>query len=296
METIVEFLPAIISLSAIGSAAAVILFFVAQKFKVIEDPKIDEIAEVLPSANCGGCGYAGCRNFAEAIVKAGSLDGFNCPAGGSDLMTKVGEIMGLAVEAQEPKIAVVRCSGSKAKAPQKNQYDGAPSCAVAHSLFAGESGCPNGCLGLGDCVESCPFDAMEMDNETGLPIIIEDKCVACGVCVDTCPRDIIELRNKGKKSRRIYVSCMNTEKGAVAKKNCEVACIGCKKCEKVCKFDAIKIENFLAYIDYENCKLCRKCVDECPTGAILELNFPPRKAKPVAEAKPVEKKEEETKA
>ncbi len=273
-------LSAVISLSAIGVAAAIILYFVAQKFKVIEDPKIDEIGEVLPGANCGGCGYAGCRAFAENIVKAGNLKGFNCPVGGNDIMEKVAKIMGIEVEAKEQMIAVVRCSGSRENAPIKINYDGPATCAFANNLYSGESGCPYGCLGLGDCVTACAFDAIFMDEKTGLPVVDEEKCVACGACVTACPRDIIELRNKGKKSRRIFVSCINKEKGAPAKKNCSVACIGCGKCAKVCKFDAITIENNLAYIDFEKCKLCRKCVAECPTGAILELNFPPRKPKP----------------
>jgi ferredoxin len=121
---------------------------------------------------------------------------------------------------------------------------------------------------------------MYMDEETGLPVVIEENCVACGACVRACPRSIIELRNIGKKSRRIFVSCVNKEKGAPAKKNCSVACIGCGKCEKECAFDAITIKDNLAYIDYEKCKLCRKCVPVCPTNAIHELHFPPRKPKP----------------
>lgn len=281
---------AVIFLSIVGAAAAIILYFVAQKFKVIEDPKIDVVEEVLPAANCGGCGYPGCRGFSEALVKSAnekeSIEGLNCPVGGNEVMAKVAEILGLAAEEKDPQIAVIRCSGSKVNAPQKTNYDGPATCAFAHNLSSGESGCPYGCLGCGDCVAACNFDAIYMDEVTGLPVV-KDNCVACGACVEACPRNIIELRNKGKKDRRIFVSCINEEKGGVAKKNCSVACIGCGKCVKVCPFDAITLKNNLAYIDYEKCKLCRKCVLECPTGAIHELNFPPRKEKKVeAEAKP----------
>jgi Na+-translocating ferredoxin:NAD+ oxidoreductase subunit B len=273
-------LVSIASLSGLGITAAIILYFVAQKFKVIEDPRIDEVNEKLPAANCGGCGFAGCRNFAEAIVKSEDFSGLNCPVGGGSMMADIAAMLGRTAETQEKQVAVLRCNGSCANAPQKVRYEGALSCAFAHALSAGESGCPNSCLGLGDCVVSCAFDAMYMDEETGLPVIIEEKCVACGACVKACPRVIIELRNVGKKSRRIFVSCVNTEKGGPAKKNCSVACIGCGKCVKVCAFDAITLENNLAYIDYEKCKLCRKCAPECPTNAIHELNFPPKKEKP----------------
>jgi len=276
VETI---LYAVIALSSIGIVAALILYYVSQKFKVIEDPMIDEISEQLPGANCGGCGYAGCRNFAEAIVKAGSLENLFCPVGGNDLLKVLSPILGIVAEEKAPTIAVVRCNGSRTHAPAKNLYDSIISCSFAHSLFSGESGCPNGCLGCGDCVLSCQFDAMYMDKETGLPIIIEDKCVACGACVKSCPRNIIEIRLKGKKNRRIFVNCINKEKGAISRKNCSTACIGCGKCLKVCEYDAITIENNLAYIDAEKCKLCRKCYSECPTGAIVELNFLPKKNK-----------------
>ncbi len=275
-------IPAVISLGSIGLAASIILFFVAQRFRVIEDPRIDEVEEHLPGANCGGCGLAGCHAFAEALVKAadqGDISSLNCPVGGNDVMSLVGPVLGIEATAREPQIAVIRCSGSRANAPVKVNYDGPATCAFAHALSSGESGCPNGCLGLGDCVLSCTFDAIWMDEVTGLPVVDEEKCVACGACVKACPRTIIELRNKGKKSKRIYVSCINQEKGAIARKNCSVACIGCGKCVKVCPHDAITMENNIAYIDYEKCKLCRKCVPECPTGSIIELNFPPRKEK-----------------
>lgn len=251
-----------------------VLYFVAQKFKVIEDPRIDEIEEILPAANCGGCGYAGCRAFAEALVKTGDLENLYCPVGGNELNKEIAPILGVEVTEKEPEVAVIRCNGSKTNAPKKAQYEGPKSCAFAHSLFAGESGCPNGCLGLDDCVESCDFDAMYMDEETGLPVVIEDNCVACGACITACPRDIIELRPKGKKDKRVFISCINTEKGAISKKHCSVSCIGCGQCVTACPFDAISLENNLAYIDPEKCKLCRLCVPICPTGAIVEANFP----------------------
>lgn len=279
---------AVISLSSIGVISAVILYFVAQKFKVIEDPRIDIVAELLPGANCGGCGLAGCRAFAEEVVKTLDLSSLNCPVGGSDSMKAIAAVLGLEAEEKEPLIAVVRCNGTRLNAPGKIYYDSAASCTFAHSVSAGESGCPNGCLGLGDCVVSCKFDAIYIDELTGLPVVSDEKCVACGACVTACPRSIIELRNKGKKDRRIYVSCVNTEKGGPAKKNCNVACIGCGKCVKECPYDAISLVNNLAYIDYSKCRLCRKCEPVCPTGAILEHNFPARKEKPGESGKPAE--------
>ncbi len=270
---------AIIAISSIGAISAFILYFVAQKFKVIEDPKIDEVADKLPGANCGGCGFAGCRNFAEAIVKAGNFENLQCPVGGNTIILDIAPILGIVADERAPQIAVVRCNGSNTNALKKVKYDGASTCLFANNLFAGESGCPFGCLGLGDCVFSCKFDAIYIDETTGLPVVSNEKCVACGACMKACPRKIIEIRNKNKKDRRIYVSCINQEKGGPAKKNCEVACIGCGKCVKACAFDAITLEKNLAYINFEKCTLCRKCVEECPTHAIVELNFPPRKEK-----------------
>jgi Na+-translocating ferredoxin:NAD+ oxidoreductase RNF subunit RnfB len=264
-------------LATLAAVAAIAVFFVAKKFHVAEDPRIDMICELLPSANCGGCGYPGCRGFAEAIVKKGNLDGFNCPVGGAECMKSIAPVMGVEAVVEEPKIAVVCCSGNKVNSPKTVDFEGFQTCRFSANLYTGAAGCPHGCLGLGDCVRSCQFDAMYMDEETGLPVVIDDKCVACGMCVTACPRSVMELRLKGKKDRRVFVSCINKEKGALAKKHCSVACIGCSKCQKVCTFDAITIQNNLAYIDFTKCKLCRKCTSECPTNAILELNFPAKK-------------------
>ena len=251
----------IITLGGIGAVSAVILYFVAQKFKVFEDPRIDEVEEVLPLANCGGCGYPGCRNFAEACVKSDDLSSLFCPVGGNDTMSSVAEVLGQTVEAKDPQVAVLRCNGSSANRKRTSEFDSAANCTIAANTYGGDTDCTHGCLGLGECVDACGFDAMYMDEETGLPVVIEDKCTACGACVEACPKDLFELRNVGKKSKRIFVSCMNTDKGAPAKKACDVACIGCSKCFKECKFDAITMANNKAYIDYNKCVLCEKTVN-----------------------------------
>lgn len=269
----------IISLSLLATVAAVILYFVAQKFKVYEDPRIDKIQEILPAANCGGCGFAGCRNFAEALVTAETFEGLNCPVGGNAVMDAAAGILGKAAVAIDPTVAVLLCNGTPEFRLKTSKYNGTPDCRIQHNLYLGETDCSYGCLGNGDCVRACQFDAMFMDTETNLPVIVDIKCVACGACVKACPRNLIELRKKAKKDRKLYVACSNCDKGGPARRACKVACIGCSKCFKVCEFDAITIKNNLAYIDAAKCTFCRKCVSECPTNSILEINFPPRKHK-----------------
>lgn len=275
-------LSAVATLGAIGAGSAAILYFVGRKFHVEEDPRIEEVQEALPAANCGGCGFPGCASFASACVKAETMDDLYCPVGGQETMDKVAAILGKTVASSAKKIAVVRCSGSCDERPRLNVYDGASNCAIAAALYGGDTGCSFGCLGLGDCEESCTFDAIHINPVTRLPEVVEDKCTACGACVKACPKNIIELRKQGPKSRRIYVSCVNKDKGAVARKACNVGCIGCSKCQQACPFEAITIENNLAYIHDDKCRLCRKCVSVCPTSSILELNFPPRKETPPA--------------
>ena len=270
----------IVVLTCLGLFLAVVLFLIAKKFNVQEDPRIDIVEAIMPGANCGGCGFAGCRAFAEACVKAGSLDGMFCPVGGNEVMKTIGEKLGVTVEEKVPMVAVVRCYGTCDNRPRTNFYDGSSSCKIMNSLYSGDTDCRYGCLSGGDCEKVCPFDAIKINPRTKLPEVDEEKCTSCGACVKACPKNIIELRNKGPKNRRVYVSCMNKDKGAAAKKACAVACIGCRKYEKVCPFGAITVENNLSYIDFNKCKLCRKCVDECPTKAIWSVNFPVRVPKP----------------
>jgi len=260
--------------TVMGLVLALVLYLVAERFKVEEDPRIDLVEKAMPGANCGGCGFAGCRAFAESAVKAPNLDNHFCPVGGNDTMKNVAAILGYEVKAKAPEVAVVRCNGTCTARPRVNNYDGYPSCKVKAALYSGDTGCAFGCLGCGDCVAACQFGALSMDPETGLPVVDEEKCTGCGACSKACPKHIIELRPKGPRGMRVFVSCVNKDKGPVAKKACLNACIGCGICVKTCTHEAIVMENNIAYIDASKCKLCRECEAMCPTGAIHGVGFP----------------------
>jgi len=264
-------------LFGLGVLLALALYLVAAKFKVEEDPRIDDVEKVMPGANCGGCGFAGCRDFAQNCVKSETLDGIFCPVGGNETMKKVAAILGREIEEKAPMVAVLKCNGTCEARPKTSRYDGYRSCRIESMLYQGETACPYGCLGCGDCVAACKFEALSLDPTTGLPVVDESKCTACGACAKACPKSLIELRAKGPRGMRVYVACSNKDKGAVSRKACANSCIGCGKCAKACTHDAIIVVNNLAYIDYTKCKLCRKCETECPQGSIHAVNFPVRK-------------------
>lgn len=271
---------AVLTLGGVALLAAVVLYIVSRRFAVKEDPRVKNVQECLPGANCGGCGFAGCAALAEALVKGadkGSLDGLRCPVGGDEAMGKIADVLGMAAQAAEPMVAVVRCNGSCDKRGKVAVYEGLHTCAAVNAAGAGESGCGYGCLGCGDCEAACAFGGIKVNKETGVPQIDTTLCTACGSCVKACPRHIIELRPRGVKNRRVYVACRNQDRGPAAMKVCNTACIGCGKCAKECPFGAIVIENNVAYIDYTKCRLCRKCVNVCPRKAITAVGFPPTK-------------------
>lgn len=252
-----------------GLVGALLLYFVSKRFAVEEDTTVEAIADLLPGANCGGCGFKGCRDFATTCASASSLAGIYCPVGGQPVMQRIAEIVGLASEEVEPTVAVVKCNGCKEIRPRTATYDGVRSCALMASVAVGETGCAFGCLGCGDCEAACEYGAIVINPSTGLPEVDAERCTSCGKCAKACPRHLIELRPKGKRDRRVWVACSNRDRGAVARKACGAACIGCSKCAKTCPFGAITVANNLSYIDPALCKACGKCVDVCPTGAIL---------------------------
>lgn len=267
----------IVLLCTIGLLASIALFFVAKKFKTDENPLYDEVESLLPGANCGGCGYPGCRKLAEKMVDSPSLDGLYCSVGGATTMERIASFLGKVASKKEMQVAVVKCNGACDKRPTIVQYEGISSCAFAANQFAGDTACSFGCIGLGDCEKACQFGAIKINQNTHLPEVDSTICTACGQCTLACPRQIIELRKTNKRDMKIYVGCSNKDKGAIARKACTSACIGCGKCMKTCPNNAIVIVDSLAYIDANACKLCRKCVEGCPTGAIIETNFPVRK-------------------
>lgn len=258
----------------IGVIAACLLYFAAKKFNVKEDPRIAEVEAILPGANCGGCGLSGCAAFARACCSATSLDGLNCTGIGDREMAQIAKIVGLAEGSRVRKVAVIRCNAACETRQLVNHFDGIRSCALEHSYYQGESACNFGCLGLGDCVVACPFDAMTFSESDMYPTVNVDKCTGCGKCLEACPRDLPQMREVHPGKQLVYVNCSNKNKGPLAMKECEVSCIGCGLCKKKCPHEAITLESFLATIHGDKCTSCLECVAVCPRKSIIAENEP----------------------
>ncbi len=254
------------SIVAVGSLA---LFFglglavAHRKLAVEKNPKIQEVEEILPQANCGACGFPGCAGYAVGLVEENSSIDL-CPPGGKKLIKKLAEMLDKDVIEGERMIARILCSGDLQTAKQKYHYNGITDCNQAVALFGGSKVCSYGCIGLGSCVRACAFDAIDITKDLNV-IINEPKCTGCTLCVPVCPKDIIHMVPA---KTRIYNSCSSLDKSGPVKKYCNVGCTACKLCEKACEHDAIKVVNNLAVFTYDNCTECNECTVVCPPDSI----------------------------
>ncbi len=256
-------------LGVAGFAAGLILYFVAKKFNVKEDPRIGEIEEILPGANCGACGRKGCHDFAVECCRASDLDGLSCPGAGSEGMRRIASVLGIAPLSAQEKKAYLRCRGTKCNRLTHRDIATISSCRAAKTLAMPAGYCTWGCLGGGDCVKACLFDAMTWDAENAMPVIDTARCVGCGKCAGTCPQNIILVREISADTPAVVVACSNRDKGGAARKMCSAACIGCGKCARTCRFGAISVSNNLASVDPSLCTGCGECITGCPTAAIV---------------------------
>lgn len=250
--------------AGIGLVLGLGLAIASKVMAVPVDEKAEAITEVLPGANCGACGYSGCAGYAAALSSGKETATNLCGPGGGEAAKKVADIMGVAPASVLPTAAVVLCQGNKTNAQDKMVYKGVKSCRMATQLFGGAKECAYGCLGLGDCMDACEYDAIHICD--GVARISPIACHSCKACVKTCPKGLIHMLPLG--IPKAAVLCNNKEKGATAKKHCKAACIGCMKCVKACEYGAVTVENFNATVDTEKCVGCGKCHEACPVGCI----------------------------
>lgn len=276
MLALMNILLATAIVGVLGLVFGGILAYADKALAVPQDDRIDKIVEVLPGANCGGCGFAGCSNYAESVVSGES--GVNgCPVGGDETARKIAEIMGVEAGSSVRMRAYVRCAGGD-RAENKYDYKGAEDCLAASIVSDGPKSCSYGCFGLGSCVRACAFGAIEVKD--GKAVVDKEKCTACKKCAEACPRGIITMIPYDADVR---VACINCDKGAVVRKICEVGCIGCGICAKTCQYDAIHVENNVAVIDYDKCTRCGECAAKCPRK-IIEVPAVSEEAAETAEA------------
>lgn len=253
----------VIVIGSLGLLFGLGLAFAAKKLAVPVDERVTQLEEVLPGANCGACGFAGCSAYADSIVfKKAEIN--KCAPGGAEVLEKIAGIMGLNAEASEPVVAKVLCKGGDKEAKRSSVYEGVQTCAAAN-LTGGGKDCPYGCLGLGDCVAVCEFDAIHM-NDNHIPVVDEDKCTGCGMCAEACPRDIIEMMPK---TTYLTVNCKSEDKGAQVMKYCSVGCIGCSICVKLNNGEGITMKNNLAVVEPSQFHGDGMAAEKCPKKTIV---------------------------
>lgn len=259
----------VIGMSVIGLFWAIVVVVVNKKFHVEENPLIEQVIGCLPGVNCGACGFAGCGALGEAIVEQ-NVDPTVCPVNEDTNIENIGKLLGREVSAKGIKrVAKLHCSGTHANVEDRANYQGAETCMAEHITNGGGKACLYGCLGLGDCIKVCPFDAIVM-QENGLPAVNAEKCTACGKCVDACPRNLFQLTPI---DQPIFILCSSHDSGAITKKACKVGCIACSICDKKVDATVFKITDNLATVDYEAAKQAAKeklqeAVDKCPQHII----------------------------
>lgn len=260
-----QYLIPILLFAALALLAGILLSVFSKVFAVEQDERIPAVREALPGANCGACGYAGCDAYAEAIVKNGAKL-TACIPGGTAAAKKIGEAMGVEVGEVAAMKAAVRCNGVCGAVTDKYDYQGASSCAASNMLYNGKKTCTSGCLGLGDCVAVCKFDALHIEN--GVAVVDRTKCTGCGACAKACPNNLIEVFSA---ERAIEVLCSSHFNARDTVKMCQNGCIGCKKCVRACSSDAIQVIDNHAVIDHTKCIGCMACVEACPRKCIIDL-------------------------
>jgi len=257
----------ILVLAGLGLAFGLFLAFASKKFAVEKDPKIEEVLNALPGTNCGACGYAGCQAYAEAVVKNKDVPVDLCVPGQKAVAEKVAMILCRECNYDKIKlIAKLKCNGGKEQTSNRFNYDGIKTCKTASLLPTSQKSCPYGCLGYGDCVKACKFNALKM-GKNNLPVIDKNKCTGCTACIKECPKNLFRLVPKDKK---IHVLCSSRDKAKDTIKSCKIGCIACKACERACPADAVHIKDNLAEINYTKCTECGACVKACPRKIIVD--------------------------
>ena len=264
----IEILIAFAVVAAVGLVVGVLLALASHFFGVPEDTRVKDLRGMLPGINCGACGFKGCDDYAAALA-AGKTTPNLCVPGAADVASSLSDYLGVEAAAPQDVVAFVHCNRCHAPGVKANEYEGVSSCKAAAMLYGGPEACRYACLGFGDCAAACPANAICMRD--GIAHVDSVRCLGCGLCATNCPKHVIRMVPQ---DARAVVMCSSHDKGAVARKKCTNACIGCKKCEKVCAFGAISVQNDLAIIDYQKCTHCGACANVCPTGGLRSVVLP----------------------